>query len=374
MIAIATQNIDSIAETYVRQHIRMIAPGETVVIFFQGEGQSIKSEYSLRIKRDISLPVMFRKISSLWRTLTTGYSGSLTVKEEKRVLQFLRDHRVKTVFAEFGPTGCALRRLCVREGIKLVVNFHGYDATVMPKRMLIRWAYSKLSKSADSFICGSLHFAKRLEAIGFPSDKIHVVPCGIEVNEFSSDTMKDPNLVVAVGRLTEKKAPYLSIEAFAMVRKTWPTVRLEIIGDGPLSRFCKQRVVELGLSDCVTLHGARDHNFVKEKLARAIVFVQHSITALNGDTESQGISLLEAMASGVPVVSTVHNGFSETVLEGETGYLVEEGDVFGMSRKVTELLQDPALRRHMGRQGRARVINHFTAEKMAEKLRDILLN
>jgi glycosyltransferase involved in cell wall biosynthesis len=83
--------------------------------------------------------------------------------------------------------------------------------------------------------------------------------------------------------------------------------------------------------------------------------------------------LVEAMASGVPVVLTRHNGFPETVVEGETGYLVEEGDVVGMSQKILVLLKDLTLRRRMGTQGRMRVMDHFTAEKMAGKLRWLLL-
>ena len=87
---------------------------------------------------------------------------------------------------------------------------------------------------------------------------------------------------------------------------------------------------------------------LKNKLAEASVFVQHSVVASNGDTESQGISLLEAMTASIPLVVTDHNGFKETVIEGETGYLVKERDIDSMAKKITLLLKNESLRYENG--------------------------
>lgn len=372
MLAIATNNIDSIAETYIRQHIRLIAPGKTAVLYFQGEGYTIQGIPSLRIKKKSHQPEVLLKIAGAWRTFYDGYAGAITGREAQDVLHFLQQHGAQAILAEFGTTGCALRQLCKQNNIKLVVNFHGFDATVMPKRYSIRRAYLKLARDADAFVCGSRFFSKKLEILGFPRNKIHVIPCGIELDEFIGTHEKDPNLVVAVGRLTPKKAPHLTIEAFAIAQKLWPKARLEIIGGGSLFHSCEQKIASLGLAGSVTLHGAKDHDFVKKTLARAGIFVQHSVTATNGDTESQGISLLEAMASGVPVVATRHNGLTETVVEGETGFLVDEKNVRGMGRSILALLKDDSLQKRMGEKGRLWVENQFSADMMAEKLRTIL--
>ena len=375
MLAIATNNIDSIAETYVRQHIRLIAPGSTSVLYFGGKGDSIQDVPSFRIKMQSSNPFILRKIKSLWRTLYDGYAGSVIGKEAQQVSHFLQRHGTKTILAEFGPTGCALRQLCKQEGLRLFVNFHGYDATVMPQRYLIRRAYKKLARDADGFVCGSHFFSNKLEKLGFPRNKINVIPCGIEIEKFQNDPKnKDSNLVVAVGRLTPKKVPHLSIEAFAKAKRSWPDARFEIIGDGPLYNVCEQKIAELGLSDCVTLHGAKDHEFVKQTLARAGIFVQHSVTAPNGDMESQGISLLEAMASGLPVVATRHNGFPETVVENVTGYLVNENDVNSMADMIEKLLKNRSLQRQMGCKGRFHVQNLFNEDLILIKLRNLIFN
>jgi len=371
-IAIATINPDSVPETYVRQHIRLIDPGNTVTLYFEGEGVSLKDVPSMRMIGHSAFPEFFRKLRSVYNILSSGYSGSVIGSEARRVTKFLKKHNVSTVLAEFGPTGCALAKLCRKAGIRLIVNFHGYDATVMPKRRLIRRAYRTLARDAGGFICGSKHFAVRLEELGFPRPKISVIPCGIEVDTFSFGGKKDPNLLIAVGRLTAKKAPHLTIEMFSIVQKSFPDMRLEIIGDGPLRKSCEQQIANLGLGDNIVLHGAKTHEFVKQRLSVAGVFVQHSVVAPNGDTESQGISLLEAMASAIPVVTTNHNGFSETVVQGETGFLVDEYDVQQMANEVVRLYEQPVLRRRMGELGRERVINHFTSDKLIGKLRKLL--
>jgi colanic acid/amylovoran biosynthesis glycosyltransferase len=373
MLCIATPNPDSPPETYIRQHIRSIALGETVVLYFQGDGESLLHVPSLRIPIELKTNWMERSFRSIANVALHSYPSVVSGYPAEEVKEFLVKHDVRSILAEFGPTGCALLPICRELGIRLVVNFHGHDATVMPKRWVIRQAYHHLNKHADAFICGSQHFSEVLINLGFSKEKIHVVPCGIELDQFDPGCEKDPNLIVAVGRFVEKKAPHLTIQAFIKVLEQQPNTRLEMIGDGPLMSMCKEMVRNEGVEEKVILHGARPHEFVKQKLATASLFVQHSVVAANGDTESQGISLLEAMASEVPVVSTRHNGFVETVIDGETGYLVEEGDVNGMAERMIELLNNKGLCDRMGKAGRQRVAENYESGKIAAQLHDLLM-
>jgi glycosyltransferase involved in cell wall biosynthesis len=102
------------------------------------------------------------------------------------------------------------------------------------------------------------------------------------------------------------------------------------------------------------------------------IFVQHSLTASDGDTEGLGLSLLEAMACEVPVVVTRHNGFVETVEHNVTGLLVDEHDVKAMAGAIGDLLADPVRAEAMGKAARRRVLNHFTLEHSRTRLRAIL--
>lgn len=372
MIAIVTPDTDTPAETFVRQHIRKVSPGNTAVVYFEGEGKAVQQIPSYKIVSSTKNSLL-RKAISLYNLLIYGYTNVPFGKSKKEVVQFLKNNKVNAMLAEFGTTGCALYPICRKLGIRLVVNFHGYDATVLPHRWDIRWAYKKLNKYADAFVCGSNHFADTVRNIGFSDSKIHVVPCGIEIEDFYYDHDEGrKNLVIAVGRMKEKKAPDLTIKAFYIVQKEISDAKLLVIGDGEYMERCKRIVKDYDIKNKVTFMGVQPHDVVKEKLREARVFVQHSLTAKNGDTESQGVSLLEAMASGLPVVTTRHNGFPETVEDGKTGFLVDEGDFESMGHKIIELLSDRKKSKQFGKYGRIKVETDFESNQIATKLFTIL--
>jgi glycosyltransferase involved in cell wall biosynthesis len=208
--------------------------------------------------------------------------------------------------------------------------------------------------------------------MGLPPERIHVIPYGIDVRRFAPSKHIDPNLLLSVGRFVPKKAPHLAIQAFSGISKVYPDARLEMIGDGELLNDCKNLAERLGIKDRVVFHGVRDHGFVREKMGRASIFVQHSVTALNGDTEGLPVAILEAMSSGTPVVATRHSGIPEAVIDGETGFLVDEKDVDGMAGKIGKLLGDEKLRSSMGDSARNRVLQHFSAEKEIHSLRELM--
>ncbi len=372
MLCIATPNPDSPAETFIRQHINRIAPGNTVVLYFQGGAESLKNCPTLKVPEPRNTNRLGRLFQSGVNMIFYAYPGVISGRAAEDVEKFLRKNNVKSILAEFGPTGCALVPICRRLGIRLTVYFHGYDGTVMPRRWVIRHAYKNLNKYADALVCASKHFSQVLADLGFDKEKIHIIPYGIELEQFEPSVGKDPDLVIAVGRFVDKKAPHLTIQAFERVLEKHPAARLEMIGGGPLLQVCEEMVEARGLQKNVILHGVRDHQFVKQKMAEASLFVQHSVTAPNGDTESLGVSLLEAMASEVPVIATRHNGFVETVQEGVTGFLVDERDVNGMAERMIQVLSDKQLRDSMGKAGRKFISENYEAGQIAKRMYDLL--
>ena len=173
---------------------------------------------------------------------------------------------------------------------------------------------------------------------------------------------------MAVGRFVEKKAPELTLLAFLKVRQEVPDARLVMIGDGPLRGPCQRICRALGLEEAVALPGAEPPPVVAARLRRARAFVQHSVTALDGDAEGTPVSVLEASACGLPVVATRHAGIKDVVEEGRTGLLVDEGDVEGMARHLLDLARDPALAARLGRAGRERIERHFSMDASIGKL------
>ena len=369
-LCIASLDPSHVSLTYVRQHISGIRPGRTVVLAMNGDpsGLGVPGMNASRTRPGRAVS----KLRSLSALVRTGHTGGLTPSQERDLDNFFSSHDVDTVFAEFGPTGCALRHYCRSRGLPLFVNFHGYDATVMPRSPLVRYAYRLLARDAAGIVCGSEHFRGILQALGFRPDRISVIPCGIDVEAFGPSPDRDPSRIVAVGRLTPKKAPHLMIGAFAIAARQHPELTLDVVGDGPMRGICEQVIADEGLTGRVILHGAQDNDFVRARMSEAGQFVQHSITAPNGDQESQGISLIEAMASSLPVVATDHNGFRETVIDGETGFLTPEGDVEAMAQRLIELAADGRLRERMGQAARMRAEAKFTAAIAADRLKTLL--
>ncbi|MCH8328093.1 MAG: glycosyltransferase family 4 protein [Candidatus Marinimicrobia bacterium] len=132
--------------------------------------------------------------------------------------------------------------------------------------------------------------------------------------------------VVFLGRLTGKKNPIALIHAFALVRASVPKAKLTIIGDGPLREKLVKRIEVLGLQSAVTILGVLDQEAAWNEMRHHWIYAQHSVSSISGDQEGFALSLAEAAAHELPVVSTWHNGIPENVIHGETGYLVREFD------------------------------------------------
>jgi glycosyltransferase involved in cell wall biosynthesis len=181
-----------------------------------------------------------------------------------------------------------------------------------------------------------------------------------------------PATFLSVGRFTAKKAPDLTLRAFARVRQKVPGAQLRMVGFGPLLEPCRKLAGELGLDGAVTFLGACPPPVIQGEMRRARCFVQHSIVAPDGDSEGTPVSILEAGASGLPVVSTRHAGIPDVVLDGVTGLLVEEGDVEGMACALVRLALDPDLAARLGQAARQRIAEHFSLPDRIGRLWAIL--
>jgi glycosyltransferase involved in cell wall biosynthesis len=141
-----------------------------------------------------------------------------------------------------------------------------------------------------------------------------------------------------------------------------------MIGGGSLLPECQRLARELGLDGRVEFLGPRSPDEIAAALRTARCFVQHSIVAPSGDSEGTPVAIIEGQASGLPVVSTRHAGIPDVVVEGESGFLVAEGDVAGMAERMLRLARDPELAGRMGRFARDHVMRNFTEAHSMEAL------
>ena len=173
------------------------------------------------------------------------------------------------------------------------------------------------------------------------------------------DPGASPLRLLAVGRLVEKKGYPILLEALAQARAAGHRVELDVIGVGPQLRALDARTRALGLSGSVRFLGARTHQEVAAAYLQADAFVQASMVLADGDRDGIPNSLLEAMATGLPVVATTVGGIPEVVIHGQTGLLAAPGDSAALADLLATLATDRDLRRQLGRQARERVVESF---------------
>jgi glycosyltransferase involved in cell wall biosynthesis len=285
--------------------------------------------------------------------------------------RYMRRLGIRAVLAEYGPTGADLVGACARRGIPLVTVFHGFDATdgsVLKER---ETGYARLFASGNPIVAVSRDLKERLQRIG--AQEVHVIPCGVDAARFAPATpSENPPIFMAIGRFVEKKAPHLTIVAFNRVAAVVPDARLVMVGDGPLLGACQQLVRSLGLQNSVAFLGPRSHRHMPGLLRGARAFVQHSMTASSGDSEGTPVSLLEAGAAGLPLVATRHGGIPDVVIDGETGFLVDEGDLDAMAEAMIRLSNEPKVADRLGSNARQRVIERFALDDTIGSLWEIV--
>jgi glycosyltransferase involved in cell wall biosynthesis len=145
-----------------------------------------------------------------------------------------------------------------------------------------------------------------------------------------------------------------------------------MIGDGDLLESSRQIVRALGISENVEFAGPLTPADVAATMRNARAFVQHSLRTTDGDSEGTPVALLEAGACGLPVVSTRHAGIKDVVCEGETGFLVDEGDIDSMAEYMIRLAENPGLAAGLGRRFRQHVVANFSLNDSIERLWKIL--
>jgi colanic acid/amylovoran biosynthesis glycosyltransferase len=284
------------------------------------------------------------------------------------------NRRYDVVHAHFGPVGNNFRFARALWRAPFIVTFHGYDFCVVPREEGPD-VYRHLFEMADAVTVNCEYTGQQVARLGCPSERIHRLHVGVDVSQFAFGhrmrTPGEPVQLISVGRLVEKKGIEYGIRAIAQVIRKYPELRYDVIGDGPLRASLEKLVQELGLNGKVVLHGAQDSDFVRQRMAEAHVFVLTSVTALNGDQEGTPVSLMEAQAAGLPVLSTRHSGIPEVVLDGESGFLLPEHNVDALAAKLEILIENPELCARMGVRGRQHVKEHFDLRRLNRDLVDI---
>ncbi|HBO28514.1 MAG TPA: hypothetical protein DIV44_14395 [Leeuwenhoekiella sp.] len=290
----------------------------------------------------------------------------------KNIIASLKKKKIDVILVQYGIHAFDLLPVLQKTSIPFVVHFHGYDASV--KEVIKRTnQYQEVFRHAAFVIAVSKKMHKTLLELGCPSSKLILNTYGPNPIFFDVQANFEKKTFISIGRFVDKKAPHLTIMAFAKALKVHPDANLWMAGDGVLKNACFDLAKVLGCEKSVEFLGIITPEAYRERLQKVRGFVQHSKTGLNGDMEGTPLAVLEASAAGVPVISTLHAGIPDVVIHEQTGLLAEEGAVEEMAQHMIRLLDDVELAGELGRAARKRIYEAFTMQRYISKLDEVLL-
>jgi colanic acid/amylovoran biosynthesis glycosyltransferase len=266
----------------------------------------------------------------------------------------------------FGNTGVHLLPLIERWDRPCVVSFHGMDVQRRETERGYEANLRKLLRVVPLVLVRSRSIAERLIALDCDPEKIRLNRTGIPVDGFPYRVRTVPAdgewTMVQACRLVPKKGLATALLGFARFAKAFPKSRFLIAGEGPLRRELEELVQNLDLQGAVAFLGFLGQTELRELYERAHIFMHPS--ELPRDSNQEGIpnSMLEAMASGLPVVATRHGGIPEAVTDGLNGLLVAERDDEGLAKSLFAMTQNPARWKAMGAAASELVATEFTQQ------------
>ncbi|MEL6552777.1 MAG: glycosyltransferase [Cyanobacteria bacterium J06621_11] len=331
--------------------------------------------YPKRVLQSLNVARFGVNAASLWMLFTAAATWESPDDLSNDLPDYESDYEIiHCQFGDLGFRGVLLRDLMQSRSSRqaqLIVMFRGFDvsAKLRSQSALI---YAALFEQADFFLTNCDFFRRRLVALGCPLDRVRVHYSGLDCDKFPFKARQlgaqESVRIAATGRLVEKKGFEYCIRAVAEMTERYPDIRLDIIGDGPLRESLEALMESLSVADNVFLLGWQNEAGIVEVLSQAHLFVAPSVTAADGNQDAPINVLKEAMAMGLPVVSTTHGGIPELVEDGVSGYLVPERDGDAIAQALTKLIEHPQRWPVMGRAGRAYVKRHYSLDDLNNRL------
>ena len=311
----------------------------------------------------------------VWQKQLLGRPITIYRSEARWLAEAVRKTEARVLHVYFGHIAVHLLPLLEIAEVPVVVSFHGADAQVDVERAAHREALQRVFALATLLLVRSESLAERLVAHGAPREKIRLHRTGVPLGEivFSQREMPADGAwrCVQAGRLIEKKGIATTLAAFAEFARGYPQATLTIAGEGPLRDALWRRASELGIAGRVFFTGFLEQEKLRALYAQAHLFLHPSEMGPDGNQEGVPNAMLEAMASGLPVLATRHGGIPEAVEHGVSGLLVQEKDSRALAGALMELSTDPERYRAMSAAAARRVAAEFDLAAQSRRLEAI---
>jgi colanic acid/amylovoran/stewartan biosynthesis glycosyltransferase WcaL/AmsK/CpsK len=290
-----------------------------------------------------------------------------------QVAPFVNRGPYDIIHCQFGPSGnlgLSLRDKGAFKG-KIITTFLGFDISQYIKAKG-NHVYDKLFTKGNLFLCNSERIKKKLIELGCPDRKIIVHRSGVDTRKFafvSREPKSDGKIkLLTIARLVEKKGVQYGIRAVAKIQKKHSNIEYYIVGDGMLRNSLERLIEDTKSNGFIKLVGWKREGELIELLRQADILLAPSVTAEDGDQEGIPVVLVDALARGLPVVSTQHSGIPELVQDGVSGFLVPERNVDALAEKLDYLIQHGEAWPEMGRAGRSFVEQHYDINLLNDRL------
>jgi colanic acid/amylovoran biosynthesis glycosyltransferase len=321
------------------------------------------------MKYRLSMPLLrsfnIAKFGRISASLSLFYSTHFFLKNKIDSYDIIHCH-----FGTNAILAAQLKHLGAIKG-KLVTSFHGYDISKYPENNGLD-VYKLLFKEGDLFLPVSNRWKERLIDLGCPEEKIIVHRMGIDTRMFSfcPRTFRPAEKIclLTVGRFVEKKGVAYGIQAVASLLRKYPHVEYRIVGDGPLRPELSRMIQGANADEQIKLLGWRTQEGIAKLMQEAHILLAPSITSNTGDQEGIPVVLMEALAQGLPVISTWHSGIPELVQDGISGLLAPERNSAALTAKLDYLLSHPERWAPMGHAGQTYVQQFYDINSLNDQL------
>lgn len=295
------------------------------------------------------------------------YRGELQV-----IIKILERRPADVMHVYFGHTGVHLLPFIKEWDKPCVVSFHGMDIQPRPEQPGYDEQMREMLSTVPLLLARSRSLIERLEAMGAPADRLRLNRTGIPLDDFPEVSRTAPAdgawRLVQACRLIAKKGLRTALEAFARLHAIHPQARFTIAGDGPLKPELEKWIGELGLTGAIELRGFLSQKELNTLYAGSHLFLHPSEMTADQNQEGVPNSMLEAMATGLPVVATLHGGIPEAVTHEQNGLLVPERNPEALFAALHRLTSSPELLAQYGRAAAAAVREDFSQRRAIERL------
>ncbi|MBS4012607.1 MAG: glycosyltransferase family 4 protein [Bacteroidetes bacterium] len=321
-----------------------------------------------------------KKIRSVFHKLIYKISRHITRSQVNYILKRIDEEKPNILHFHYGTDAGMFYKILKKARVPKVVSFYGWDYSYFPKRYFgigKKYLQKRVFEHADLILAMSMNMKKALISLGARGEKIKIHYHGLDTSLFNIErdyAEKDEVNIYLLSSLEPKKGHLFLLKALKRsIEKTSKPLKLHFTGKFGKFSSINNSIKKLGLEKNVIWHAPYQYGSERhlKMLSKADFFVHPSITDKKGNKEGIPGTLLEAMSSGLAVISTYHAGIPEIITDGQTGFLVKEWDIEALSEKIILLADNHKLRKEVGLRAKEYAVANLDIHKKQKELEGI---